>query len=429
MKNKKIANRLLIILLIIFILNLLLKKYFHNSFYTEMCSFVIEAALVGSIADWFAVTALFEKPLGFPWHTAIIPRNRDKVVDAVASMVENELLGKEILEEKIGKLNIIDSAFEFIENSDEFKTHFYTLVEGLCKKIISNVNADDISEYIEKGFKNALGKLDLSIYLSKILDFAMKNEECEKLFNVLLDELIIKINEDKAKDGIADIINKTIDDNISKMDGLKRMLVEIALKIGSGTNTVNINDAAVSIQTQIGETLDSLKDEQDPIHIEFIEKLQCMIEKLQKDENMIRVTEQWKHDTIDKISVKEELNQIIANLYTDNFETVTVWLKKMLNEYLENLKADYKLRNIIENYIKEVIYELIKSCHSYIGIAVKKVLNNMTDESLNKFIELKAGNDLHWIRINGCIISALFGLFVFLTVNKVYFPLVARLFH
>jgi len=61
-----------------------------------------EAALVGGIADWYAVTALFRHPLGQKWipHTAIIPKNRQRIIDGIVDMVENEWLTKEIIKEK-----------------------------------------------------------------------------------------------------------------------------------------------------------------------------------------------------------------------------------------------------------------------------------------------------------------------------------------
>ena len=52
-------------------------------------------ALIGSVADWFAVTALFRKPLGFPYHTALIPRNKDRLINGVIKLVETKMLTKD----------------------------------------------------------------------------------------------------------------------------------------------------------------------------------------------------------------------------------------------------------------------------------------------------------------------------------------------
>ena len=70
MKNKKLANRILLFLFLGFSLITLFRIFILDNFTVRMLSFTIEAALVGGVADWFAVTALFKEPLGFPWHTA-----------------------------------------------------------------------------------------------------------------------------------------------------------------------------------------------------------------------------------------------------------------------------------------------------------------------------------------------------------------------
>lgn len=453
MKNKRIADRLLIILFFLFLVNVLLKSHFQNNFYFKMLSFVVEAALVGSIADWFAITALFERPLGFPWHTAIIPANREKVVDSISNTVESELLSQKVLEDKIAELNIVDGIIEIIESNAENRCYIYKLIDKLLKATDDYIEPGKISSFVERGLKNSLQEIDLSIYLSKIFKFVIKNDECEELFKVILQELIVKAKKNQTKNQIADILTEYIEDNINKQQGIKKALFKIALKIGKGTDTVNISDAAVSIQEQILDILDKLKDKDDPAHIEFMNKVESIIAKLDKDEVLIADIEEWKQEIIKKITIQSQLNEIITNVidglkygikkeilqqdillehdqdeeklksYVDIVMPIITWIEKQINIHWEDFKTDKKLKNIIDNYIKEVIYDLIESYHSFIGHIVKKVLNNMTDESLNEFIQLKAGNDLHWIRINGCIVGALFGLIVFIFINTIYLPL------
>ncbi|MFL0194063.1 DUF445 domain-containing protein [Clostridium sp. WILCCON 0269] len=454
MKNKKIADRLLIILFITFCISVLLKMHFDNNFYVKMFNFVIEAALVGSIADWFAVTALFEKPLGFSWHTAVIPRNRVKVVNAIVDMVENELFSKKILKEKIDQLDIVNSIIEFVEDSAANRAVFYIQLEKFIENIIGSIDASTTALFIEKKFKDNLRDGNLSLYFSKILEFAIKNEYCKMLFKALVEELAVKIKKEKTKQEISKIINKIIKDNINKVGRFKKVLMELALGVARGTNTINVDDIAFSIQEQIAEMLNKLKDEEQPIHIEFINKIETTIEKLHKDEKLINDIERWKQDTIAKITVQEELGEIIESifaalkyeikkevlqeqhkpsektqLYVHNILPLIDWAKDELHNYWENFKNDDEFKSVIEKHIKEVIYKLVKSSYGIIGTIIKKVLNNMTDETLNNFIQLKAGNELNWIRINGCIIGAIFGFVVFIFINQVYLPLITKIFH
>lgn len=443
MRNKKIADMLLVILFIAFCISIFLKIHFHNNFYVRMIGFVIEAALVGGIADWFAVTALFKKPLGFSWHTAVIPRNRVKVVEQIVNVVENELLSKKILKEKIDELNIIDSIIEFIENSAKNKTVFYRQSKDFVENIMGRIDSSNVALFIEENFRHKLKECNLSLWLSSVLKFAVEDKHCKIIFKSIVEELIIKIDEEKVNKEISKIIDKLVRDNVNKVKGFKKVLMEFALGLGKGTNTINVGDIASSIQEQIIEMLYGLKDEEELVHVEFLNKIEILIGKLKDDEELINSIEKWKQKTIAKIEVQDGLQRMVTGISyifknepdekiqsdIDNLMPLIKWAKNELHNYWNHLKSDNKFKSTVNDYIKELIYDMVKSSYSVIGAIIKKVLNNMTDESLNNFIQLKAGSELNWIRINGSIIGAIFGFIVFLFINQVYLPLITKIFH
>lgn len=443
MRNKRIADNLLIILFIVFFISILLKLHFYNNFYLKMLDFVIEAALVGSIADWFAVTALFKKPLGFSWHTAVIPRNRIKVVDAIVNVVENELLSKKILEEKINRVPFTDNIIKFIEININNKVDFNEKLKKFGENIIKNINPNDIALFIEKNIKNKLKGCDLSLYFSKILKFTIENEYCNVLFKSIIEEFIVNIKGEKVKNEIGKIIDKIMEDNINKTKGFKKMFIELALGIARGTNSINVDDIASSIQKQIVELLHNLKDEHSLTYIEFINKVEILIGKLKEDEELINSIEKWKQNIITQVEIQKKLEDIIKYIYSvlksesveknkfyvDTIISLIEWTKNELNNYWDYLKTDDEFKSNLDKCIKELIYDVVKSNYDIIGTIIKRVLNGMTDESLNSFIQLKVGNELNWIRINGCIIGAIFGVIVFLFINQIYLPLITKLFH
>lgn len=88
MNYRRKANIVLGSVFLIFIAAAWLRHLWPNHQGIYFFFFVSEASLVGGLADWFAVTALFRKPLGWPYHTALIPRNRDKLIMGVSKMVQ-----------------------------------------------------------------------------------------------------------------------------------------------------------------------------------------------------------------------------------------------------------------------------------------------------------------------------------------------------
>lgn len=439
MSNKRLANRILFFLFLAFFAITLFRLFVFNNFLVELLSFTMEAALVGGIADWFAITALFKEPLGFSWHTALIPRNREKVIDAVSVMVEGELLSYEFIKGKIEEVHIIDLLISYIENYNTKKS-IARFIEKYGQNVLSNIDMSKMAELIEKFLKDKLKDVNISIQLKKIIDMAIKNGEYERLLQNIIDNLIIIAEKDSTRDEIYNIINDVVQKSKSKTTGLKRMIFELALGIAQETDSVNIYDAADSLQKELIGILTNLKDKNHPMYIKFDQMFKETIKKLETDEAVTDSIELWKQEVMERIHLRDEFEKLIngaikitANVpaeleaysigaSTENNSPVIQWLIAQVEKYWDNFKKDEKIKNWLEDYIKENLIKVIKAEHHLLGMMVKDTLGNFTNEALNEFIEAKAGNDLHWIRINGSIVGAVVGIAIFLFMHLFYDP-------
>ena len=115
MNYHKKANIILTAVFLFFMGAAVLEHFNPDNFEIRLMFFVSEAALVGGLADWFAVTAIFKKPLGWGYHTALIPRNREKVIEAVASVVQTELLNMTLIRKKIEGIPFIEGLLLSVE--------------------------------------------------------------------------------------------------------------------------------------------------------------------------------------------------------------------------------------------------------------------------------------------------------------------------
>lgn len=466
MENKKLANRILLFLFLGFSIITLFRIFILDNFTVRMLSFTIEAALVGGIADWFAVTALFKEPLGFSWHTGIIPKNRDKVIDSVAVMVENELLSSQFIEGKIKELPIIDLLISYVDNPN-IKKSVANLIEKYAQDISARFDTGEIAENIESFLKGKLKNTNISVWLKKLADWAIEKGEYEQVLETIINGLIIFVKKDSTKNEIYKILNEVVEKRKSETTGFKQLFLELSLDIAQGTNSINIKDAADSLQLELLKILINMKDKNDPMYIKLDQMLKEAMRKMETDPVTINSIEKWKEEIIARIQLKEELERFIKgaieisvnvpaqienystdireefkgeitgqstqleNYYIDagtstgNSSKVIRWLMIQVNKYWNNFKEDENIKNWLEAYIKENLMKVIKAEHHLLGIMVKETLNGFTNEALNEFIESKAGNDLHWIRINGSIVGAVVGMILYLFVNLFYGPVVA----
>lgn len=466
MENKKLANRLLLFLFLGFSIITLFRIFILDSFTVRMLSFTIEAALVGGIADWFAVTALFKEPLGFSWHTAIIPKNRDKVIDSVAVMVENELLSSQFIEGKVKELPIIDLLISYIDNPNTKKS-VAKLIEKYAQNISKRFDTGEIAENIENFLKGKFKNTNISVWLKKLAHWAIEKGEYEHLLETIINGLIIFVKKDSTKNEIYKILDDVVEKRKSETTGFKQLFLELSLDIAQGTNSINIKDAADSLQLELLKILINMKDKNDPMYIRLDQMLKEAMQKMETDPRTINSIEKWKEEIITKIQLKEELEKLIkgaleisvnaqaqlenyvpdireelhseiinqstqlethvidAGAVAGNSSQVIQWLMVQVNKYWNNFKEDENIKNWMEAYIKENLMKVIKAEHHLLGIMVKETLSGFTNEALNEFIESKAGNDLHWIRINGSIVGAVVGIILYLFMNLFYGPVVA----
>ena len=101
-----------------FLASLYLHLQFQNALWADGLLTVSEAALVGGAADWFAVTALFRKPLGFPYHTAILPRRRDSFIQSIVIMVQKEFFSRRKIFRHMEKIHLIPMLQEYLQRKE-----------------------------------------------------------------------------------------------------------------------------------------------------------------------------------------------------------------------------------------------------------------------------------------------------------------------
>jgi uncharacterized membrane-anchored protein YjiN (DUF445 family) len=430
MRNKRLADIILIALFIGFIGITIFRILIFNNLIVELVSFTIEAALVGGIADWFAVTALFKKPLGFSWHTAIIPKNKEKVVEAIVNVVENELLSSQVIKDKLGQIDIVDKLILYMDRmkTKVSLTNMFTKYSG---SVLEKLDIAKISGYTEGVLKRSLKQIDLSIHISNIFEMCIKNGMHEKLLEILAEELIEVVKKERTRILIYSILDTEVKKGMNETRGFKRVFFELSLSLAEGTNSINISEAAESIQKELVEILRGIKNKDNEFYFKLKKFFEEVGERLKIDEKLLTSIENWKIDIIESLQLEKELERLISQIEMEvtNNEVLTKWISDQIDKYWNHFKGDNKSRNLINEAVKETLYKILQSEHYLIGKVAKDTLGAFTDEALNEFIESRAGNDLHWIRINGAMVGAIAGVLVFLFLNLVYEPIIINFFH
>ncbi|KMP35373.1 DUF445 domain-containing protein [Bacillus albus] len=367
-----------------------------------------EAGLVGGLADWFAVTALFRHPMGIPIpHTALLPKNRKRVTKGLINTLENEWLTKESITNKVKEMQLAQMVLQIAERemqSDAVKKGIVTIAE----KAIVTIDTEKLAVIIEKELKMYLHTINTSNILQVLVDQLVVQEYDEKT----LDYILVKVKDwtaqDEARYQLGSLGMKAME-NI-KVDGF----LQFTLK--SFMNIVDEDKIGGILQKFIISNINSLQDADNSTRQLILSKIRQEIINVKENEALLQELENWKEKWIanwkatDKIKEMLEQVQQRAITFVKNEEFADKYVIPFLQTQMNKIKEDQQTVQKIEEWLQKQVVTLVEKNHSKIGKLVQENLDKLDDKTLIEMIENNVGKDLQWIRVNGAVCGFMIGL-------------------
>ncbi|MBJ7928841.1 MULTISPECIES: DUF445 domain-containing protein [Bacillus cereus group] len=381
---------------------------FQGTIAGEIIQGGFEAGLVGGLADWFAVTALFRHPMGIPIpHTALLPKNRKRVTKGLIHTLENEWLTKESITNKVKEMQLAQMVLQIAERemqSDAVKKGIVTIAE----KAIVSIDTEKLAVIIEKELKTYLHTINTSNILQVLVDQLVVQEYDEKT----LDYILVKVKDwtaqDEARYQLGSLGMKAME-NI-KVDGF----LQFTLK--SFMNIVDEDKIGGILQKFIISNINSLQDADNGTRQLILSKIRQEIINVKENEALLQELENWKEkwianwDATDKIKEMMEQVQQRAVTFVNKEEFADTYVIPFLQTQMNKIKEDEVTVQKIEDWLQKQVVTLVEKNHSKIGKLVQENLDKLDDKTLIEMIENNVGKDLQWIRVNGAVCGFMIGL-------------------
>ncbi|CAM4425980.1 DUF445 domain-containing protein [Paenibacillus xylanexedens] len=367
-----------------------------------------EAGLVGGLADWFAVTALFRHPLGIPIpHTALLPKNRDKMTEGLVSAVENNLLNKDSITEKIADFKAAETVLDTLTrelHNDGIKI----MIDTLCKRILAGLPLEQIAPLVAREIKSQAGAFDLGPILeraahqmtergydAKALDYGLKQAE-EWLVKP---ETIMFLGESgmKAISGI-------------QMNGLMQFAMNAFL------GYMNEERLGGILQGYLFDRVEDMKREGSALRYKVLDMVRTQTVRLAMSEAMQDGINSWKNNMLEGWNAEETVLNKLTELRDkalaamEDGHYVDTYALPAIERVLVDLRADHELMTSMNAKIVDGVTTLLEKNHSKIGKLVRENVDKMDNATLVSMIEDKVGQDLQWIRINGAVTGFVIGI-------------------
>lgn len=367
-----------------------------------------EAGLVGGLADWFAVTALFRHPLGIPIpHTALLPKNRDKMTGALINMLENDWLTKASIMDKIKQIHILDKIFELVEK--ELQSDYVKIsIQTFSLEAVRKIQIEKFAPAIEKEIKQFLLTADSRDLLQKASSHVLEKQYDEAAFNYVLAETEKWAAKDEAKMVLGKMGKQAVE--TTQADGLLKFAIQ------SFSNMITEEKIGNMLQSFILKRMANLKKEDNRYRQMILEQIRKELSSIGDREALMEEIQSWKNKMVEEMDLSGQITKVLAAtkeraisfIEKDNF--VDEHVTPLIVRFITEIKDDQEKFAEIENWLHAKLAALIEKNHSKIGKLVKENLDKLDTETLIDMMENNIGKDLQWIRVNGAVCGFLIGI-------------------
>jgi uncharacterized membrane-anchored protein YjiN (DUF445 family) len=386
----------------------LITTFFQDNLVGRLLQGGFEAGLVGGLADWFAVTALFRHPLGIPIpHTALLPKNRNRMIRALISMLENDWLTKESIQGKIKQIKFTDKLLQ-IAKKELSTNRLNKAIGSLLFEAVSHANLEKLTPFIVGELKKNIRSINVAGLLESVVHQAINKKLDEKALDYVLTETEKWMEKEETKVKIG-IMAKQLLDN-TEADGFLKMA------INSFSNLINAEKLGNLLQPFILKRIVLLQESDNPYRHLILTRIRKELVNVQEREELIVAINDWKETLINDWNPTEQITNILEQLQskllvlTQDEDFIDKYVLTFIKNLIDKIEDSQEKINGIEDWIQKQIYYFIDQNHAKIGILVKENLEKLDNETLIDLMENNIGKDLQWIRVNGAICGFFIGV-------------------
>lgn len=420
-KNNIGRNSLIVSVAGLVITEILLYTGNVSGSYWKIIELGFEAATVGGLADWFAVSALFrEIPIPVPFikkHTNIIVKNRIKLTAGASELVTKNWLSSESLKSKINEITFTKEIIKyFTEANSSSKLFAIDLIREILKKFTELLDSPGILQFLKKIADDQIRNLELSKPLGKWIKKSLEEGKQNQIWELLFKNVRIVINKPDTKDLLKKQLNKFIKE-YKDAGIMKKFFISIAVKFNGLDEDLLVDRLLNAVNEFLDEAENNpeheLRIKLNNVIIEFADGL------IENKESSVSVIDKLKESILSNPDVEvlvrnafSNLKETILSQLENNDTPLMKAIESKLNLLLAQVSESEPTQHDIDEWIRKTLSELIDKYHHKIGELVIESMNKFDDKELVKQIEDKVGDDLQYIRLNGALVGGAAGIMI-----------------
>ena len=367
-------------------------------FWVGLVRATAEAAMVGGIADWFAVTALFRHPLGIPIpHTAIVAQRKDRIGRSLGNFVGNNFLARDVIVRQLTGMTLGKRAATWLSEPSHQARVARAVAAGVARAAEA-VPDDELLASVQDALVTQLRKVQVAPLLADLLDLATTDDRHQEFLDRLIKLVnrIVEENKELIRVRISEEspwwVPGAVDDKLYQkiVSGIERTLAEVAA------------------------------DDAHPLRAQFDKALRDFVEKLHTSPETIARAEAMKERLLGHPGVVELSGALVGAgrnalaKYAAPDAPSAEPLERALGALAERALASESLLHEIDASVERLVLGVVDQYRPEVAELIARTVEGWDATAASAKIEVQIGRDLQFIRINGTLVGALVGLLLYL---------------
>jgi len=369
-----------------------------------------EAATVGALADWFAVTALFRHPLGLPIpHTAIIPKRRAKLIESIANVVEHDWLSPEVIGARLARFAPSDLLVDWVRTPGHME-RLGGPVRDVLRGFARTLTEPEAADVANQALQRQLRELPLGTAAGRWIIQALDGGHLDAAFQSVAESLArlagLATTWDRLDQLLLDLASRRREEG-RNMEAflLRRKTVRNRLVLG----------ACQAAQDQLRG---AMRDGDHPLRRAVLGAARRWAERLAAgDREAVELAERLRGTLLESLEAGPLVRDVLVRLrheleaqLDDPASALSRLLDRRMQAGIVEALEDPERRAAFDRWVRTTADDLLRRHHHQIGITVRENLEALDTGALVEMIEARVGNDLQFIRLNGAVVGGLVGL-------------------
>ncbi|GGC69859.1 DUF445 domain-containing protein [Undibacterium terreum] len=386
---------------------ILLKKY---AMWAYVSAFA-EAAMIGAIADWFAVVALFRHPLGLPiWHTAIIPNSKQEIAKNIGNFITTHFVTVDGIVHRVREADPAGKLASWLIQPDS-GAKLGKLAAEAGAMVIAALDDAGMRRFVRDNIRKRLDSMDISSVAGDVLHAMVEEKRHQRLLDTVLQAMAEKLDKPESQDKLLALISEVLD-----LDSVKILGIEV----GGTMRSLAARAVVRMVNSLQAKAAEVQADAEHPWRTQFDVYVSDFILHLKADPAWRSKIDQAKQELLNDAQLNHYLEQLWDEAKAKMLEDIqrqdsatAAYLSEMALNLGRKLAGDAGLQSWINEKILNNIPPLVDKYRSKVAAFITQEIDKWSKEEMTGRIELALGPDLQFIRINGTLVGGLVGLLIY----------------